>query len=82
MAHNLARLMTLGRKRKRLLEQLEVLRKEMAPEIQAADKAGVQQKTIAEVSYYTRDMVRQMCLPPDKREAEAEKRRARTRKSH
>ncbi|MDG4791777.1 hypothetical protein O7626_38840 [Micromonospora sp. WMMD1102] len=72
--------MMLGRKRKQLLDQLEKLRQEILPEIQAANAAGVQQGKIAEVSHYTRDMIREMCLPPDKAEAEREKRRQRTRR--
>lgn len=81
MDYDLSRLTALGRKRKRLLDQLDALRREMAPEIQAARSGGVKQKTVEEVSHYTRDMIRQMCLPPEKREAEAKRRRARTRKA-
>lgn len=71
----------MGRKRKRLLDQLEALRREMLPEILAAHNAEVPQTTIVEASNYTRDMVRQMCLPPEKAQAEKEKRRRRTRKN-
>lgn len=79
--YDLTRLTALGRRRKRLLDQLEELRKEMTPEILAAHAADVEQKTIADLSHYTRDTIRQVCLTPAQREAEREKRRARTRKA-
>lgn len=78
--YDLTRLTQLGRKRKRLLDQLEDVRKELLPEIVAADQAEVAQKTIAEVTHYTRDSIRQMCLTPEQREHERELRRQRTRK--
>jgi hypothetical protein len=79
--YDLTRLTQLGRRRKRLLDQLEELRKEITPEILAAHAADVEQKTIAELSHYTRDTVRQICLSPEQRQAEREKRRERTRKA-
>lgn len=71
----------MGRKRKRLLDQLAALRAEMLPVIREAHAAQVEQKEIAEVAHYTRDAIRQMCLPPEKAEAERERRRKRTRKT-
>lgn len=81
MDYDLTRLATLGRKRKRLLDQIEELRKEITPEILAANTAKVEQKTIAEVSHYTRDTIRQICLDPEQREEERKRRRDRTRKA-
>jgi hypothetical protein len=79
--YDLTRLTQLGRRRKRLLDQIEELRREITPEILAAHAANVGQKTIAEVSHYTRDTVRQICLTPEQRQAEREARWQRTRKS-
>lgn len=81
MEPDLNRLTQLGRKRKRLLDQVEEVREQITPEIIAADQAGVPQKTIAELTHYTRDTIRQMCLTPEQREHERELRRQRTRKA-
>lgn len=81
MDYDLSRLAALGRKRKRLLDQIEEVRREITPEILAAHNADVEQKTIVELSHYTRDTIRQICLTPEQREAEREKRRLRTRKA-
>ena len=81
MDHDLTQLTQLGRRRKRLLDQLEELRQEITPKILAANAAGTEQKTIAEVTHYTRDTIRQVCLSPEQREAERQRRRERTRKA-
>lgn len=81
MDYDLTQLTHLGRKRKRLLDQVDGIRDELIPEILAADQAGVPQKTIAELTHYTRDTIRQLCLTPEQREHERELRRQRTRKS-
>lgn len=81
MDYDLTHLAQLGRKRKRLLDQLDEVSRELEPEILAANAANVGQKTIAELTHYTRDSVRQKCLPPEQREAEREARRLRTRKA-
>lgn len=47
----------------------------------AAELAEVPQKEIAELTYYARETIRRMCLTPEQREEEDERRRQRTRKS-
>lgn len=81
MSYDLAQLTQLGRKRKRLLDQLEDLRREITPEIEAANAAGIEQKTIADLTHYTRETIRQACLSPEQREGERQRRRDRTRKA-
>lgn len=81
MDYDLTRLTQLGRKRKRLLDQVDDVRDELIPEIVAADQAGVPQKTLVELTHYTRDTIRQICLTPEQREHERELRRQRTRKA-
>ncbi len=81
MTHDLTRIRQLGKQRKRLLDQLEQIREQLVPEVNQAAASGVEQKTLAELTHYTRETIRQMCLTPEQKEAEAEKRRARTRKA-
>lgn len=52
---------------------------DLAEKILAAHHAGIQQKEIAQITGYTREAIRQLCLSPEQREAEKEKRRERTR---
>lgn len=80
MDYDLTRLTQIGDERAQLLARLEELRPEAYAEITAADAAGVPQKTLAERAHYTREIVRQVCLTPEQREAEKKKRRERTRK--
>lgn len=79
MTYDTKRLADLGRKHRKLKADLDALRAEIVPEIIAADLAGLQQKDIAELSDYTRESIRQICLTDEQREDEREKRRARTR---
>jgi septal ring factor EnvC (AmiA/AmiB activator) len=67
MDYDLARLTQLGRKHQRLRAELEALRPELAEEIRAAHDAGRAQVDIVKASGYTRDQVRQICLPPERR---------------
>ncbi len=63
----MARLVQLGKRHQRLRSDLEALRPELADEIRAAYAAGVPQVDIARATGYTRDQVRQICLPPERR---------------
>src|SRR5258705_7163387 len=67
MEYDLDRLNQLGRRHQRLRADLEALRPELADEIRAAHAAEVPQVEIARATGYTRDQVRQICLPPTKR---------------
>jgi hypothetical protein len=82
MEYDTTRLEQLGRRNKELRAQLDALREELTPEIVAAFGSGqLEQKTIADLSGYTRETVRVICLTPEQREAEKDRRRARTRKT-
>lgn len=81
VTYNPAKLARLGAERIALVAQLEKLQTELKPEIIAADAAEVPQVDICELTGYTRETVRQICLTPEQREAEREKRRQRTRKA-
>lgn len=65
--HDLTRLLQLGARHRRLRLELATLRPELAEEIRRAGAAGVPQAKIADICGYTRDQVRQICLPPEKR---------------
>lgn len=64
MTYDLSRLRQLGRKRKKLLDQLEELRPAITAEVLAAHNAGARQHEIVKASHYTRDWVRQLCRKP------------------
>ncbi|MGW6503001.1 hypothetical protein [Nonomuraea angiospora] len=49
----------------------EILRRELAEAIRQADKDGVPQKRICEVTGYTRQQVRRIVLSQDREEGEA-----------
>lgn len=67
MNYDRTRLDQLGKKHQRLRAELEALRPELADEIRTADQAGMAQVDIVKATGYTRDQVRQICLPPEKR---------------
>lgn len=67
MTYDTTRLAQLGKKHHRLRTELEAIRPELADEIRTAAIAGVPQVEIAKVAGYTRDQVRQICLPPERR---------------
>jgi len=75
MTHDLSRLQQLGRKRKKLLDQLEDLRPAITAEVIAAAQADVPQTDIVKASHYTRDWVRQMCMTDEQRNELRQKRR-------
>lgn len=75
MTHDLSRLQQLGRKRKRLLDQLEELRPAITAEVIAAAQDDVPQTDIVKASHYTRDWVRQMCMTDEQRNELRQKRR-------
>lgn len=65
------RLRQLGRRFQRLRRELDELRPELAEVIRAADAAGVPQVEIVKLTGYTRDQVRQIVLPPERRRRRA-----------
>jgi hypothetical protein len=73
MAHDPDRLSQLGRRHQRLRADLDALRPELAEEIRAAHDTGVPQVDIARIAGYTRDQVRQICLPPERRRRKADR---------
>lgn len=75
MDYDLSRLQQLGRKRKKLLDQLEELRPAITAEVIAAAQADVAQTEIVKASHYTRDWVRQMCMTDEQRAELRQKRR-------
>ena len=70
-----ARLTNLGQEHKRLRAELEKVRQQLAPEILAASLAEVPQVRIVELTGYTRESVRQICMSDEDREAVKAKRR-------
>ena len=73
--YDMTRLNALGKRRQRLMEQLEALRIEIEPEIRAAAQAGVPQVDIVRATGYTRETVRVASMAPEERQAERAKRR-------
>jgi hypothetical protein len=71
MTHDTTRLAQLGRKHKRLRAELAELRPELAEEIRAAHAAKVPQVELVDITGYTRDQIRQICLPPDRKRSRA-----------
>lgn len=67
MAYDPTRLAQLGKRHQRLTEDLKTLRPELHDEIRAAHDAEVPQVEIVKLTGYTRDQVRQICLPPERR---------------
>lgn len=67
MAYDPTRLAQLGRRHKRLRDDLAKLRPGLADEIRRARAAGMAQADIVKVTGYARDRVRQICLPADRR---------------
>lgn len=57
----------LGRRFQRLRREIDELRPLLAEQIQAATIAGVPQAVVAAKSTYTRDQVRQIVLPPERK---------------
>ncbi len=76
----IAELAQLGGEHEQLTKQLEAVRTLLRPLIIKADQAGIPQVDIVDLTGYTRETVRKICLPPGQAEAEQEKRRARRRK--
>lgn len=67
MTYEPDRLAQLGKRHQRLRADLDTVRPELAEEIRAAAAAGVPQVEIVKLSGYTRDQVRQICLPADRK---------------
>jgi hypothetical protein len=64
----------LGRKLQRLRAELDAVRSPLAEEIRAAHAGGVPQVEIVKATGYTRDAVRQICLPSQRRRTRSKKR--------
>jgi hypothetical protein len=73
MTYDPARLIQLGKRHRKLRDDLEAVRPELADEIRTAHAAGMPQVEIVAASGYTRDQVRQICLPPDRRRTRGKK---------
>lgn len=73
VTHDLTELTKLGRRHRRLRDELEALRPQLVDEIRAAHTAGVPQVAIVEATGYTRDQVRQICLPEERRRTRAKR---------
>ncbi len=69
----------LSRDHLRKRKAYEDARDRLASAIPAAAEAGIRQVRIVEITEYTREAVRQLCMTPEQREQEKEKRRERTR---
>jgi hypothetical protein len=65
------RLAQLGRRHRKLRDDLDAIRPELAEAIREAYAAGVAQVDIVKTTGYTRDQVRQICLPPELRRRRA-----------
>lgn len=81
MTYDTSKLARLGKEHRKRRAALDQLRTELAAEIIAAHEADVPQKDIVEMTGYTREAVRQLCLSPEQKEEENRKRRERTRKN-
>jgi hypothetical protein len=71
MTYDPDRLRRLGSEHKRIKTRLKSLVPELADEIRTAAAADVPQVEIVEATGYTRDQIRQICLPPDKKRSRA-----------
>lgn len=71
MEHNPDRLHQLGAEMKRIRTREKVIRPELHDLIRAADAAGMPQVDIVDETGYTRDQVRQICLPPERKRSRA-----------
>ncbi len=71
MTYDRTRLDQLGKKMQRLRAELEALRPDLADEIRTAHEAGLPQVEIVKATGYTRDQVRQICLPAERKRTRA-----------
>lgn len=67
MEYDRTRLDQLGKRHQKLRADLEELRPRLADHIRGAHDAGMSQVDIAKATGYTRDQIRQICLPPERR---------------
>jgi gamma-glutamyl phosphate reductase len=70
----------LGTRRKKLLAELDDITTKMKPLIIAANAKDVAQVKIMEMTGYSGETIRKLCLPPDQAAQEAEARKERRRK--
>jgi len=71
MSFDLDQLKRIGGKYQRLRADLAEVRPALAELIREAHKAGVTQVTIVKATGYTRDQIRQICLPEERRRIRA-----------
>lgn len=71
MDHNPERLHQVGGEMKRLRARQKTIKPELDDLIRAADAAGMPQVDIVNETGYTRDQVRQICLPAERRRSRA-----------
>ncbi len=69
----------LSRDHLRKRKAYEDARDRLAAAIPQAAEGGMRQHRIVEITEYTREAVRQLCMTPEQREEERKKRRERTR---
>jgi hypothetical protein len=75
MTYDTGTLAKLGKEHRKAKATLERIRAQLAEEIVSANKGGVPQHEIVSLSDYTRESVRLLCLTPEQKEAERQKRR-------
>lgn len=78
MTYDRSALANLGRQHKRARANVKDVRRRLLPEILAAHHDGVPQQEIVELTGYTREAVRLICLPDEQREALKDRRRKKT----
>jgi hypothetical protein len=71
MEHDPDRLRQLGGEAKRIRARLKAIKPELDELIRAAATAGVPQVDIVDETGYTRDQIRQICLPPERKRSRA-----------
>lgn len=71
MAYDPDRLNDLGRRYQRARAEVDAVRPDLADEIRAAAAGGMAQVDIVKATGYTRDQIRQICLPPARRRSRA-----------
>lgn len=79
MAVDLDRLAALGKRRRKLLDDLEGVADEIHALIATAAVEGVPQVRLVELTGYTRETIRKICLSAERAEAENQARRERRR---
>lgn len=76
----IAELAQYGGEQEHLVKQLDAVRDVLRPLIVKAHEIGIPQVDIVDLTGYTRETVRKICLSPEQAEAERAQRRARRKK--